>query len=83
MKSSQLWSTTFCQSKVLNGIMLKLSISFTSQETGGSVSVLKAVLFFCLAAETLGALSLSVLRAVHSLFWEDGVCLTEISEKEG
>lgn len=52
MKSSQLGSTTFCQNKVLNGVMLKLRISFTSQETEGSVSVLKA---FFLAAETLEA----------------------------
>lgn len=63
MKSSQLGCTTFCQSRVLNGVMLKLRISFTSRETEGnvsetegSVSVLKATLFF-LAAETLEALS--------------------------
>lgn len=57
----QLGSTTFCQSEVLNGVMLKLSVSFTSQETEGSVSMLS--FFFCgffgvaffLAAETLEA----------------------------
>lgn len=65
MKSSQLGCTTLCQSKVLNGVMLKLCISFTSQETEGSVSVLKAVLVF-LAAETLEALS--VPQVVHKLF---------------
>lgn len=65
MKSSQLGCTTRCQSKVLNGVMFKLCISFTSQETEGSVSVLKAVLVF-LAAEILEALS--VPQVVHKLF---------------
>lgn len=41
----QLGSTIFCQSKVSNGVMLKLSISFTSQETEGSVSVLSFFFF--------------------------------------
>lgn len=61
--------------------MLKLSISFTSQETGGSVSVLKAVLFFCLAAETLGALSQCSEQS--TVCFERMVCASEISEKEG
>lgn len=56
----QLGSTTLCQSKVLNGVMLKLSLSFTSQETEGSLSVLSFFFFLwvfwvVLADETLEA----------------------------